>query len=301
MTRAAIMEPVITQLVAEGRELMASVRQAEDAAQVRRYELGKLLLKARALLPKRGSRADGWGHYLEAIELDEATAWRYMKLAGAVEADPDKFHVKGKLELPTYEELGLNRREGALQPDAPPPNDGDAPVELLDVAQQPKPNRDAYCTPAPIAQALPKKLGTDPCSNPRSLVMAENTYSLEAGQNGLVLPWIRLTYVNGPFSDLMPWAEKLHEEKTKPRSARTLTGAGFLVNADNSPAWWHMLTQHLHLRLDFNDRQEFIPPPGVEPSKNDRPQTLLMDEAFWAACDQRALLQLGTLWKQLKA
>jgi hypothetical protein len=301
--RAPIFAPVITQLVADGRELMTRVREAEDTAQVRRYELGKLLLKARGLLPKRGTPQDGWGHFLEAIELDEATAWRYMKLAEAVEADPAKFHVKGKLEVPTYADLGLDKRQGPQLPETPAPRDEDAPAELLDHAaasEEPKANRDAWCTNEAVALALPKKLDLDPCSNPFSIVKAKTKYMRENGDDGLALPWFGLMYVNGPFSKLLPWAERLAAELAKPRSQRKVLGVGFMVNADNSPEWWHTLVAHLHLRLDFDDRLEFIPPPGVEPSKNDRPQTLLMTPTFWAACDRRALLKLGTLWKQSK-
>ena len=47
----SIFEPAITQLVADGRELVARVKDAEDNEQLRRYELGKLLKKARDLLP----------------------------------------------------------------------------------------------------------------------------------------------------------------------------------------------------------------------------------------------------------
>ena len=70
-----------------------------------------------------------------------------------------------------------------------------------------------------------------------------------------------------------------------------------MVNADHSPKWWHVLKQALPLRLDFNERLEFAAPPGVEPSKNDRPQTLLMDATFWLKCDRAALLAMGTLWR----
>lgn len=294
MGNPAIYEPAITQWVADGRDKMQQLREVEavaakldakltetrQAAQMRRLELGALLLKVRGSLPRRGTKHDGWLAYLEAIELDDSTAHRYMELARSPS---------------TSQEISLRSSGPADYDDAPPRTDEDAPSDA-----EFKANRDAYCTPAPIAEALPRRLGTDPCSNPNSIVVAEVTYMLERGENGLLKPWIRLTYVNGPFSHLLPFAEKLDREKTSPESE--LTGAGFLVNADNSPAWWHLLTKHLHLRLDFNERQQFIPPPGIEPSKNDRPQTLLMDHAFWAACDQRALLEIGTLWaKQPKA
>lgn len=310
MTRAAIVVPVITQLVEETREAIEAMRVADAAVEdlerkvtgareiqrARRIELGMLLRKARKQLPDRGTATNGWRAYLEAIEMSPSTAHKFMEEAGQVSnrtmsTDPNRGHSEA-----------ANNND-----DVPPPTDDDAPPESEVQAPAPKPNRDAYCTPSPIANALPKKLTIDPCSNPRSIVIAKTCYTLEAGQNGLELPWfglytgIELAYVNGPFSNLLPFAQKLAHELAA-IGGRKKVGAGFLVNADNSPEWWHLLVEHLHIRLDFDERQEFIPPPGVEPSKNDRPQTLLMNEVFWAACDQPAFLELGTLWiKQHKA
>lgn len=238
-----------------------------DAAKVR-LEVGRELVRIRPRWPERGPNAKGWGEFLGSIGLAQPRAWELMKLAGYV----DEQGFTADDETPSLRDAGA-RGEGEKAG-----------------------NRDGWCTPAPIAKALPKKLDLDPCSNPRSLVKAKMTCSLEVGSNGLKVAWFGLTYVNGPYSDLMPWADKLEREITLPWRSRKLKGAGFLVNADNSPAWWHVLVRHLHLRLDFDERLEFIPPPGVEPSKNDRPQTLLMSPAFWKACDRRALLKLGTLW-----
>lgn len=309
--RASIFEPVITQLVAEGRELYATVVRSERDAAVQRMLMGRFLLKAREQLPRRARNAnEGWMAFLEAIEMSHDTATRYIALAEATLT----LNVRNKDDvalIPNYEQLGLNRREGAQQPDAPPPGDGDAPVELLDQGEPQNENeakeedeegsRDEWCTNEEVAAALPKKLDTDPCSNPRSIVRAARQYMLEHDQNGLELPWIGLTYVNGPYSELMPWAEKLAAELAKPRKERTLKGAGFLVNVDSSPKWWHLLTEHLHIRLDFNARLQFIPPEGIKASKNDRSQTLLMTPEFWKACDRRAFLAIGTLWiKQSK-
>lgn len=275
--------------VNEARALIAAIREADqrsakldkqlnesrETARLRRYELGKHLIRNRSAWPARGPRAKGWGEYLAKIGLDDSTAYRYMQEAGG-----------GFAQEPTVS-------ENSEQTDLEHPQ-ASAPTSL----EPAKANRDAWCTPQPIARALPKKLDLDPCSNEFSIVIARVTYHLSRAQNGLLLPWFGLTYVNGPYSDLYPFAEKLDFEMTKPKATRELVGCGFLVNADNSPAWWHLLIKHLHLRLDLDQRQEFIPPPGVDPSKNDRPQTLLMNDAFWRACDRRALLEIGTLWEQ---
>lgn len=302
MNHSVITVPVISQLVAEGRQLLAAVVDSERSAQVRRMEMGRFLLKARTLLPKRGSREDGWGAFLESIELDETTAFRYMKLAEATLS----FTEKDSDKIPTYAELGLDKREGPQpDPDAPPPNDADAPASegepVIEISEPPPiappANRDAWCTPDMLALALPH-VDVDPCSNPNSVIRADTTYMLELDQDGLVLPWFGLVFVNGPYSKLLPWAERLASELHAKRSKRTVKGAGFLVNTANTPEWWHLLTKHLPLRLDFNERLEFKPPPGVEPSRNDRDQCLLMDEAFWKKCNRKALLGMGTLWER---
>lgn len=304
--RSSIFEPVISQLVAEGLELHNAVVKSERDAAVQRVLMGRFLIKARGLLPRRARNADeGWMAFLEAIEMSHDTATRYIALAEATLTLNVRNNDEVKL-IPNYEQIGLTRREGPQPPEAPPPGDDDAPAELLDVSNdnepepKPKENRDGWCTNEEIAKALPKKLDLDPCSNPYSIVKAKTKYMRENGDDGLLLPWFGLMYVNGPFSKLLPWAERLAAELAKSRSQRKVTGIGFMVNADNSPEWWHTLVAHMHLRLDFDARLEFIPPPGVTPSKNDRPQTLLMTPTFWAACDRRALLKLGTLWKQSK-
>lgn len=296
--RAAIVVPVISQLVEETRAAIAAMNEADaltaafekklgeqrEILKARRIEVGMLLKKARQVLPARGTRENGWGQFLEAVEMSESTAYKYLQEAG---------WVSGRSLSPRHGDSEISDVY------APPPSDVDAPPESVieadaDVGSAERARerglRDGWCTPEPITKALPKKLDLDPCSNERSLVIARVTYVLERGEDGLVLPWFGLVFANIPYSAPLPWAEKLERERAN------VKGAGFLVNADNSPAWWHVLTKHLHLRLDLNERQEFIPPPGVEPSKNDRPQTLLMDAAFWKACDQRALLAMGTLW-----
>lgn len=152
-------------------------------------------------------------------------------------------------------------------------------------------SRDGWCTPSWLTDLLPL-VDLDPCSNAQSTVRAKTAYSLDAGQDGLALPWFGLVYVNGPFSDLLPWATKLHAE------IRNIHGAAFLVNTDSSTAWWRALARLLTWRFDFNRRIQFAPPPGVTPSTNSKPQTLLMTETFWRECDE-GLAQYGVLWRRM--
>jgi hypothetical protein len=71
---------------------------------------------------------------------------------------------------------------------------------------------DAQCTPRDLCDDL-GWFDLDPCSNPRSAVRARQHYSLEAGQDGLALPWVGSVYVNGPYSNPLPWCERLRAHK----------------------------------------------------------------------------------------
>lgn len=70
---------------------------------------------------------------------------------------------------------------------------------------------DAQCTPRDLAIAL-GPFDLDPCSSPRSHILATHSYELERGEDGLVLPWrprVWSVFVNGPYSNPKPWCERL--------------------------------------------------------------------------------------------
>lgn len=154
------------------------------------------------------------------------------------------------------------------------------------------PIRDAWTTPDWLTALLPFH-DLDPCSNPNSTIPARVTYSLEAGQNGLELPWFGLVWINGPYSNLLPWAIKLEQEKR----IGNVTGAAFLINADHSTRWWKRLVRQLPNRLDFDRRIQFKAPPGAAPSTNNKPQSMLMDDEYLGRCCSD-LLSCGTLWRK---
>ena len=74
----------------------------------------------------------------------------------------------------------------------------------------------------------------DPCSNPSSVVKAR--FRMAAG--GLDSSWTGLVYVNGPWSDLMPWVKKAVEASD--RGAEVL----FLARTESATAWAHLLCEH---------------------------------------------------------
>lgn len=67
---------------------------------------------------------------------------------------------------------------------------------------------DAQCTPRDLADEL-GAFDLDPCSNPRSHIRALRSYQLERGEDGLALPWAGSVWVNGPYSDPLPWCQRL--------------------------------------------------------------------------------------------
>jgi hypothetical protein len=82
-----------------------------------------------------------------------------------------------------------------------------APVENVD-------STDAQCTPRDLALEL-GVWGIDPCTNPRSHVQALVKCMLERGEDGLAhswcdergVPWS--AFVNGPYSEPLPWCQRL--------------------------------------------------------------------------------------------
>jgi hypothetical protein len=304
MTQSAIIvTPTITNFVACTREMLSELREAEhratqlgrafdDAqqlAQTKRMLMGRHLLEVRAQLPKRSNDGHGWGAFLGAVELDEATAWRYMKLAEATaNLSPEKDRV------PTYAEIGLDKREGAEpDPDAPPRTDADAPREVSE-ATEPEVDRDTWCTPKWIAELI-GRWDLDPCSNDRSHINAKRKYDLELrDENGLLLASkakkSTRVFVNPPYSDVGPWVE-----------AYGHTRFCFLVKFDPSTAWCTELLAKTSLILfpkkdgERSARIAFEPPPGVpNPGGHQFPHGLFFaraddaTKAIKAACFQFA-------------
>ncbi len=67
---------------------------------------------------------------------------------------------------------------------------------------------DAQCTPRDLALEL-GRFDLDVCSNPRSHILTDSSYQLERGEDGLSLPWFGSVWCNGPYSDPLPWCQRL--------------------------------------------------------------------------------------------
>lgn len=56
-------------------------------------------------------------------------------------------------------------------------------------------------------------VGLDPCANERSPVIARRRFLLSEGDDGLADPWSGgLAFVNPPFSALLVWLRRAHEQ-----------------------------------------------------------------------------------------
>lgn len=110
------------------------------------------------------------------------------------------------------------------------------------------PYSDSYCTPEWLTAILPM-VDTDPCSNPRSTVRARRSYSLEKKLDGKILPWNGSVFLNWPYSDPMPWVEKMLNEMAAGRCTEVI----ILCKLDSSTEWWHRATNFvLESSTDFS-------------------------------------------------
>jgi hypothetical protein len=279
-----------------------SARQAETARDVaarKRLALGKLLIEARGNWPRSGPRAKGWGELLSRAGLDEATAWRYMKLAATNQISFTDGDAKEK--APTYADLGLDNRPrvGAGDEEPHPPVDGCATeadsVEIISHGSVPAaPDRGAWCTPRAIAAAV-GGWDLDPFSNPRSAIIATTHCMLEYGDDGLPdgPPGSYRTSAKGPAiagPDTRVWIQPPYSIVLEAIAHYGHTRFCALLRLDPSTEWFDRLWEKTALILvPKGDRLEFIPPPGVEASSNPFPHCLFYARAEDATEAIRAL------------
>ncbi len=106
---------------------------------------------------------------------------------------------------------------------------------------------DDWCTPKHLADAL-GPFDLDPCSNERSHVQARRRFSLDAGEDGLMSRWIGSVFVNGPYSDPLPWCKRLRDHDG-PWCA--------LWKLDPTTRWWAALMESMPTVAPFRKRIRF--------------------------------------------
>lgn len=125
---------------------------------------------------------------------------------------------------------------------------------------------DVWLTPPSIIQAL-GKFDLDPCCpNNLKWKTAEKFYSLENNEDGLSLPWEGRVWLNPPYSNWVPFLEKLkyHNNGIALIFARTET-AGFFDHV------WDAAHSILFLRR----RIKFIRSDGITTGSSTAPSVLI--------------------------
>lgn len=114
---------------------------------------------------------------------------------------------------------------------------------------------DNWCTPKWLTELL-GCFDLDPCSNKHSTVLAHDCCSLdderETHRDGLAFDWsTRSVFVNPPYSNPLPWAQKLANH-AGPWCA--------LVKLDPSTRWWAALMEADPVVAPFRKRIRFEMP-----------------------------------------
>jgi phage N-6-adenine-methyltransferase len=104
-----------------------------------------------------------------------------------------------------------------------------------------KPNpSDCWGTPPEIIEIARHSMGgidLDPCSSPafNRIVQANRYYTIE--QDGLSLPWAGRVWLNPPYSNVAPWADKI----IRTVEDGDVSAACVLTYAKTETIWWQSL------------------------------------------------------------
>ena len=106
---------------------------------------------------------------------------------------------------------------------------------------------DEWCTPRWLA----RELGTwslDPCGNADSHIESDRRFGLDLGIDGLETPWTGSVFVNPPYSNPLPWCQRLAAHNG-PWCA--------LLKLDPSTKWWAALMEATPTIAPFRKRLKF--------------------------------------------
>jgi hypothetical protein len=293
----------------ETRRHSAAAQSARESARRHRIQIGKLLARARPLWPARGPAPKGaklpegapasWAEFLRRLDLDDATARRYMDEA----RDPEEFSRKQRERDPAGEDDDQPEPVYDQERDTPPFRQlteedlaaaiarlaPDARKRLLGRANvkggSGETNRGTWCTAKDWAIAV-GEFELDPFSNPRSHILSAARCMLEDGGDAFgggepgKTPGLYLTGAGG----LQPGRSAVADELTRvwiqppyELVAAAIAHYGhtrFCALLRWSPdvkAWFPELWKRTAVVCHpFGERMDFEPPPGV-PSSGDMP------------------------------
>lgn len=120
------------------------------------------------------------------------------------------------------------------------------------------PSTDEWATPLWLADAL-GPFDIDPCSNDRSHIKSVQACAIDGvddydSRDGLTFPWHGSAFVNPPYSNVGPWAERLaaHEGHWVA-----------LVKLDPTTKWWATLMSASPTVAPFRKRIKFEGPKAM--------------------------------------
>jgi hypothetical protein len=118
--------------------------------------------------------------------------------------------------------------------------------------------RDEYGTPPPIVEIVRAfyggQIGCDPASNEVAQRTVRATIYYTKQQNGLEQPWPGKTFLNGPYSDLGPWVNKLLSEYDAGHATEVIA----LTNAAVGTEWFNVLLAAAARACFLRDRVRFL-------------------------------------------
>ncbi len=283
---------------ARHEQLSAAARETEK---LRRLEVGRELLKARAAWPARGPNAKGWGEYLARAQLAESTARMYLDEARDPQGFADKRDARqrklddgdddtgprppdpqGSGDLPPFRQLSegdLVQALARLEPDARKRVLGAGKANAKGGSGEDA--RGTWCTSKDWAHAVgPWDL--DPFSNPRSKIASVRRCMLEDGGDAFgggepgATPGL---YLTGNSHGLTPvsavadsearvWIQPPYELVAEAIAHYGHTRFCALLRwSPDVKAWFPQLWARTAIVAHpFGERMEFEPPPGVDKS-----------------------------------
>lgn len=116
------------------------------------------------------------------------------------------------------------------------------------------PQSDEKATPpaffAPLAEAV-DGFDVDPAAGAESEPLADVTYTIE--DNGLTEDWFGTIWLNPPYSNMIPWVQKIIAEMSTDRVETVL----LLCKGDSSTNWWQKAAQEAALISAVDHRLQF--------------------------------------------